>query len=82
MRLGSCEIRDAGAIKLFMEFSKSKNLEIIDLSGNPLTERAFDTIESCLNSNSRIKQVILSDINVKSNFAWGKFKKFGNIVQH
>ncbi len=29
-----------------------------------------------------IKQVILNSVNVKSNFAWGKFKKFGTIVVH
>ena len=82
VRLASCEIRDSGAIKLFMEFAKSKKLEIVDLSGNPLTERVFDSIETCLNANSQIRQVLLQNINVKSNFAWGKFKKFGSIVQH
>ena len=82
MRLANCEIRDSGAIKLFMEFAKSKKLEIVDLSGNPLTERVFDSIETCLNANSQIRQVLLQNINVKSNFAWGKFKKFGSIVQH
>ena len=51
VKLASCEIRDIGAKKLFMEFTKSKNLEIIDLSGNPLTERVFDCIETCLTTN-------------------------------
>ena len=82
MRLASCEIRDSGANKLFMEFAKSKKLEIVDLSGNPLTEKCFDAIETCLSANSQIRQVLLQNINVKSNFAWGKFKKFGSIVQH
>lgn len=82
VRLGNCEIRDAGAQKLFIEFQTSKNLQIIDLSGNPLTEKCFDAIETCLTANSKIKQVLLHGINVKSNFAWGKFKKFGNVVQH
>ena len=82
VKLANCEIKDHGAYKLFEELSKSKNIEVIDLSGNPLTERCFDAIESCLSTNSKLKQVILRDINVKSNFAWGKFKKFGSIVQH
>ena len=80
VRLANCEIRDVGAIKLFAEFQKAKNVEVIDLSGNPITERSFDAIETCLSANGRIKQVILANIQVKSNFAWGKFKKFGSIV--
>ena len=52
------------------------------MSGNPLTEKCFDAIETCLSINSKIKQVLLKGVNVKSNFAWSKFKKFGNIVQH
>ena len=82
IRLANCEIKDNGALKLFAELAKSKSVEVIDLSGNPLTERCFDAIESCLATNGLIKQVMLSNINVKSNFAWGKFKKFGPIVVH
>ena len=82
VRLANCEIKDAGAIKLFTELAKSPHVQLIDLTGNPLTERCFDCIESCLNTNSTIKQVVLEKIQVKSNFAWGKFKKFGSIVKH
>jgi len=82
VRLANCEIRDLGAQKLFGELAKSKSVEVVDLSGNPLTERCFDAIESCLAVNSKIRQVQLSNIQVKSNFAWQKLKKFGNIVNH
>ena len=82
VRLANCDIKDYGAYKLFEELAKSKSVEIVDLSGNPLTERCFDAIETCLTANSKIKQVLLTGVNVKSNFAWSKFKKFGNIVQH
>ena len=82
VRLANCDIRDVGAYKLFEELAKSKSVETIDLSGNPLTEKSFDAIETCLTTNSKIRQVILQNITVKSNFAWGKLKKFGNIVQH
>lgn len=82
VRLANCDIRDMGAYKLFEEFAKSKSIESVDLSGNPLTEKCFDAIETCLTANSMIKQILLGGINVKTNFAWGKFKKFGNIVQH
>lgn len=82
VRLANCEIKDIGAKKLFEELMKSQSVEVVDLRGNPLTERCFDFIESCLTMNKKIKSVMLSGINVKSNFAWGKFKKFGNIVQH
>ena len=51
VRLANCEIKDAGVIKLFGEFAKSTSVEIIDLSGNPMTERSFDAIESCLTTN-------------------------------
>jgi len=77
VRLANCAIGDGGAYKLFSELAKSKSVEIIDLSGNPLTEKCFDAIEICLTANSKIKQVLLTGLNVKSNFAWAKFKKFG-----
>ena len=80
VRLANCEIRDSGAQKLFAELAKSKSVEVVDLSGNPLTDRCFDAIESCLSVNNKIKQVILVGINVKSNFSWSKFKKFGKII--
>ena len=82
IRLANCEIKDNGAIKLFSELAKSKSVQVIDLSGNPMTERCFDAIESCLMESTSIKQILLSNIKVKSNFAWGKFKKFGNVVVH
>ena len=82
IKLANCDIKDHGAYKLFEELTKSQNVEVIDLSGNPLTERSFDAIETCLSTNSKLRSVILTGINVKSNFAWGKFKKFGGIVQH
>ena len=51
IRLANCDIRDKGAVKLFDELAKSKSVKLIDLSDNPLTERCFDAIESCLNTN-------------------------------
>ena len=59
IRLANCDIRDMGAFKLFEELAKCKSVETIDLSGNPLTEKCFDAIETCLTANSKIKQVIL-----------------------
>lgn len=82
VRLANCDIRDAGAIKLFEELADSKSVEQIDLSGNPITEKCFDAIETCLLKNKRLTQVSMHGTNVKSNFAWAKFKKFGRIVQH
>ena len=80
VRLANCEIKDLGIQTLFGELAKSTSVQLIDISGNPVTDRCFDAIESCLSANKNIKQVIMENINVKSNFAWGKFKKFGNIV--
>ena len=60
--LKNCDIRDAGAKMLFNEIIKSKNVEVIDLSGNPLTEKCFDALETCLTANGRIKQVILQNV--------------------
>ena len=59
IRLANCEIKDYGACKLFEELAKSKSIEVIDLSGNPLTEACFDAIENCLNSNTKIRAVVL-----------------------
>ena len=59
VRLANCEIKDYGACKLFEELAKSKSVEHIDLSGNPLTEACFDAIETCLTSNAKIRSVIL-----------------------
>ena len=55
IRLSNCEIKDRGAYKLFEELAKHNSVEIIDLSGNPLTERCFDCIETCLSTNSKIR---------------------------
>ena len=82
VRLANCEIKDAGAIKLFEELAGSTSVEVIDLSGNPMTEKCFEAIETCLSKNKKITQVSLHGINVKSNFAWAKLKKFAKIVQH
>ena len=62
IRLANCEIKDAGAIQLFTELQKAKNVEIIDISGNPISEKSFDIIEQCLSANKKIKQVILQNI--------------------
>ena len=80
INLANCEIKDSGARKLFESLTNSKSVERIDLSGNPLTEVCFDALETCLTSNTKLRAVILQRINVKSKFAWGKFKRFGTIV--
>lgn len=54
IRLSNCSIGDYGAQKLFEELAKSSSVQTIDLSGNPLTEKCFDAIESCLTANSRV----------------------------
>lgn len=82
LRLSNCEITDSGALEIFKELQGSRTVEVVDLSRNPLTERCFDALENLLNENKRLKCVQLDGTNVKSNFAWAKFKKFGPIVQH
>lgn len=62
IRLANCEIKDAGAVKLFIELANCPIVQLIDLSGNPLTEKCFDQLESCLNTNTVLKQVILERI--------------------
>ena len=82
IKLANCEIRDRGAIAIFQKLANSRSVEVIDLSGNYLTERCFDAIETCLIANDRIKRVNLTGVGVTSKFAWGKFKRFGDIVVH
>lgn len=55
MRLADCGIKDRGATALFNEIAKSKSVQRVDLSGNPLTDKCFDAIESCLSTNKNIK---------------------------
>lgn len=82
MRLSNCDIKDAGARSLFDELANSNSIQIIDLSRNPLTEKCFDSLENLLTKNKNVQQIILQETSVKSNFAWGKFKKFGNRLKH
>ena len=80
VHLSNCQIRDPGAKTIFSEVAMSKTVQVLDLSRNPITERSFDALEKMLNQNSTIQKVILSGIEVKNSFSWGRLKKFGSII--
>ena len=82
MRLSNCNIKDSGARSMFDELANSNTVQIVDMSRNPITEKSFDSLENLLTKNKQLQQIILTESSVKSNFAWGRFKKFGNRVVH
>ena len=52
VRLSNCKIGDTGARALFNVIAtKSKTIQIIDLSHNPITEKCFDAIDEMLAQN-------------------------------
>ena len=83
IRLSNCNIGDAGAISLFQAIGdKSKTVQMIDLSHNPITEKSFDALDQMLTNNKLVQEVILSDIQVKSGFSWSKIlNKHGRIIK-
>lgn len=82
MKLENCEITDAGAVALFTELVECKNISIIELGSNPITEASFDALVNLLDKNRSLKQVNLTGIQVKSKFAWMRLNKFANRVVH
>lgn len=55
MRLANCGIKDAGARSIFEELLASHSVTHVDLSGNPITEKCFDSLSKLLTSNSSIR---------------------------
>ena len=51
LRLQQCGITDEGAIELFNELTCLSQLQVIDLSFNPIGERAMDALTALLNTN-------------------------------
>jgi Ran GTPase-activating protein (RanGAP) involved in mRNA processing and transport len=51
LRLQQCGITDDGAIEIFNELKFLTQLQVIDLSFNPITEKSLDALTSLLNQN-------------------------------
>lgn len=51
LRLQQCGITDEGAIELFNELKVLKQLQVIDISFNPITEKSLDALSDLLNNN-------------------------------
>ena len=51
LRLQQCGITDDGAIELFKELSILPNLQVIDISFNPITDVALGPLSDLLNTN-------------------------------
>ena len=51
LRLQQCGITDDGAIELFNEMSCLTQLQVIDLSFNPISEKSLDALTRLLNTN-------------------------------
>src|SRR6185437_2151475 len=69
IRLSNCGIKDEGAMNLFEELKTSYSVKAIDLSNNPITEKAFDSLIALLQTNKKIERIELKGITVKSKFA-------------
>ena len=41
VRLSNCSIGDSGAMALFDMIADSKNIQVLDLSANPITDKSF-----------------------------------------
>jgi len=60
-----------GAIELFSELRVLSQLQLIDISMNPITEKSLNALESLLNSNPNLV-VNAQGNNIKNKFAMRK----------
>ena len=75
LRLQQCGITDEGAIELFQELKILNQLQVIDLSFNPIGDASFDSLTALLNSNPNL--VINMRMNsIKNKFAARKVQHF------
>ena len=75
IRLSQCGITDDGAIELFNEMRVLKNLELIDVSFNPITEKCLDSLATLLTMNPNL--VVNMRMNgIKNKFAARKMQHF------
>ena len=75
LRLQQCGITDEGAIEIFNELSILQNLQVIDISFNPITEKALDALTSILNVNANLV-VNMRKNGIKNKFAAKKMYKY------
>ena len=75
LRLQQCGVTDEGAIELFNELACLRQLQVIDLSFNPISERALDSLTKLLNVNQNL--VVNMRMNaIKNKFAARKMANF------
>ena len=78
LRLQQCGITDEGAIELFNELKVNKQLQVIDISFNPITEKSLDTLSELLNLNQQLV-VNMRMNNVRTRFAARKMQHFEHL---
>ena len=52
--MANCEIKDAGAIALFDVLKKHKDLKIVNLEGNVLTDKCLESLFALVNLNKKV----------------------------
>lgn len=75
LRLQQCGISDEGAITLFKDLRVLRNLQVIDISYNPITEKSLDALTGLLNANPNLC-VNMRMNNIKNKFAARKMQHF------
>lgn len=80
IRLIKCNIKDEGAIHIFEELKHNDSVRILDLSNNPISEKVFESLIHCLQSNKKIERVELRGLQMKSKFTLNRLKHFGTRV--
>ncbi len=69
IRLSNCGIKDDGAISLFEELKNAHNVKSVELSNNPITEKAFDALIEVLEKNKSIQRIEITGINANRKVA-------------
>jgi Ran GTPase-activating protein (RanGAP) involved in mRNA processing and transport len=67
--LSNCGIKDEGAISLFEELKNTHNVKSIELSNNPITEKAFDSLIGALEKNKSIQRIEITGISANRKVA-------------
>jgi Ran GTPase-activating protein (RanGAP) involved in mRNA processing and transport len=75
LRLQQCGITDDGAMELFTELQDLQQLQVIDLSFNPISEKSLDKLTALLMKNQNL--VVNMRMNaIKNKFAARKMQHF------
>jgi hypothetical protein len=62
IHLSKCGIKDSGALTIFEKLKTCNTIHLIELNGNPLTEKCFEGLILLLQANKSLRRVELKGL--------------------